>query len=131
MGFAYLGIGAGGALVPLLSHWLTGEVGWRGSLRGLGILMIVLALPMAYFVKESPPEKPGQPEQGNEKEAAALAPMGGVFRSPAFYLLALGSMCSIGAVGGTNQHLKLFLSLDQGYQQAEAAKIIGSRVLTS
>jgi MFS family permease len=27
-------------------------------------------------------------------------------------------MCSIAAVGGTNQHLKMFLSLDQGYSQA-------------
>jgi sugar phosphate permease len=48
MGFAYLGIGVGGALVPLLSNWLTSEFGWRGSLRTLGVLMIVLALPMAY-----------------------------------------------------------------------------------
>ena len=40
------------------------------------------------------------------------APVGAVFRRPAFYLLAIGSMCSIAAVGGTNQHLKLFLSLD-------------------
>ena len=29
-------------------------------------------------------------------------------KAPAFYLLALGSMCSIAAVGGTNQHLKLY-----------------------
>ena len=35
-----------------------------------------------------------------------------------------GSMCSIAAVGGANQHLKLFLSLDQGYTQAEAARFI-------
>ena len=47
-----------------------------------------------------------------------------VFRSRGFYLLALGSMCSIGAVGGTNQHLKLFLSLDQHYDQGEAARLI-------
>ena len=33
-------------------------------------------------------------------------------------------MCSIAAVGGTNQHLKLFLSLDRGYSQADAARII-------
>jgi len=33
-------------------------------------------------------------------------------------------MCSIAAVGGTNQHLKLFLSLDRGYGQADAARII-------
>jgi MFS family permease len=47
-----------------------------------------------------------------------------ILRSPAFYLLALGSMCSIAAVGGTNQHLKLFLSLDRGYTQGGAARII-------
>src|SRR5262249_15714349 len=28
------------------------------------------------------------------------------------------------AVGGTNQHLKLFLSLDRGYSQGDAARII-------
>jgi MFS family permease len=125
MGFAYLGIGVGGALVPLLSHWLTGMLGWRGSLCVLGILMIVIALPMAYFVKESPDNQ----HEKQTKTTAPLVPIGHIFRSPAFYLLALGSMCSIGAVGGTNQHLKLFLSLDQGYAQAEAMKIV-SVVLT-
>jgi sugar phosphate permease len=123
MGLAYLGIGVGGALVPLLSKSLTDEFGWRGSLRAIGILMIVLALPMAYFVKDSPR---GMVEKCSE---ATIAPMGSVFRSRAFYLLALGSMCSIGAVGGTNQHLKLFLSLDQHYEQGDAARII-SLVLT-
>jgi MFS family permease len=38
-------------------------------------------------------------------------------------------MCSIAAVGGTNQHLKLYLSLDRGYSQGDAARII-SLVLT-
>ena len=119
MGFAYLGIGIGGSAVPLLSNWLTEAFGWRGSLQGLGILIIVLALPMAYFVKESPE---GRTE--TKRDDRSLVPVGGVFRTRAFYLLALGSMCSIGAVGGTNQHLKLFLSLDQNYAQSEAAKII-------
>jgi MFS family permease len=123
MGFAYLGIGVGGALVPLLAYWLNQELGWRGALRVLGILMIALALPMAYFVKESPEG------DGEKKDAAPIASIGQIFRNPAFYLLALGSMCSIGAVGATNQNLKLFLSLDQGYDQADAAKII-SLVLT-
>ena len=50
--------------------------------------------------------------------------MSAILRTPAFYLLALGSMCSIAAVGGTNQHLKLYLSLDRGYSQGEAARII-------
>src|SRR5439155_10474839 len=96
MGFAYLGIGIGGAIVPLLSHWLTGQFGWRGALRAVGILIIVLALPLIFFVKESPEGKP------QKKSSAQLAPVGAVFRSKAFYLLVLGSMCSIGGVGGAN-----------------------------
>jgi sugar phosphate permease len=118
MGFAYLGIGIGGAIVPWLSYWLTATWGWRGALRGLGLLVVVLAGPMAFFTKEAPREAADASAPG------ALAPLAGVFRQPAFYLLALGSMCSIAAVGGTNQHLKLFLSLDQGYAQADAARFI-------
>jgi sugar phosphate permease len=118
MGFAYLGIGIGGALVPLLSVWLVQNYGWHNALRILGVLIIVLALPLAYFVKESPEsQSTGTPVP---KEAA---PIGWAFKSKAFYLLALGSMCSIGAVGGANQHLKLFLSLDQQYTQLQAARV--------
>jgi MFS family permease len=118
MGFAYLGIGVGSTLVPLLSNWLTNEFGWRGALRTLGFLIIALALPLAFFVKDSPR---GMVESKGE---AAAAPVGDVFRSRAFYLLALGSMCSIGAVGGTNQHLKMFLTLDQQFQQSDALRVI-------
>jgi MFS family permease len=119
MGVAYLGIGVGGALVPLLSNWLTEAFGWRGALQSLGILIVVLAFPAAWFVGESPAD-------GAETERAdrELVPVGGVLRTPAFYLLAVGSMCSIAAVGGANQHLKLLLTLDQGYTQADAAGII-------
>jgi sugar phosphate permease len=35
-------------------------------------------------------------------------------------------MASIAAVGGTNQHLKLFLSLDHHYSQADAASVIST-----
>ena len=34
-----------------------------------------------------------------------------------FTLLTIGSMCSIAAVGGTQQNLKLYLSLDRHYPQ--------------
>ena len=124
MGFAYLGIGIGGALVPFLAVWLVRLAGWQGALRILGILIIVIALPLALTVRESPDvvTKRGQ--------ASERAPIGGVLRSPAFYLLIAGSMCSIAAVGGTNQHLKLFLSLDHGYAQSDAAKV-ASLVLAS
>lgn len=119
MGFAYLGIGIGGAIVPLLSAWLTRQFGWHVALRTLGILIIVISLPLAYFVKESP-----EARAEKRTETSPVVPLGGVLRSPLFYLLAIGSMCSIGAVGGTNQHLKIFLSRDFHYSQDEAARVI-------
>jgi sugar phosphate permease len=128
MGIAYLGIGVGGAIVPLLAKWMTDEFGWRGSLQALGLLIVLIALPLAYFVREAPgveeardDSRTGRSAVGPDAGSVALRP---ILTSPAFYLLALGSMCSIAAVGGTNQHLKLFLSLDRGYTQGEAARII-------
>src|SRR2546425_8888280 len=55
MGIAYLGIGVGGALVPLLAAWLTAHVGWRASLQTLGGLIVLVAFPLAFFVPERPP----------------------------------------------------------------------------
>jgi sugar phosphate permease len=127
MGIAYLGIGIGGAIVPLLAKVMTDQLGWRGSLQALGVLIVLIAFPLAYFVREAP-------EATDERGAGLSVPRGDggpgrtalqpILTSPAFYLLALGSMCSIAAVGGTNQHLKLYLSLDRGYSQGDAARII-------
>ena len=138
MGFAYLGIGVGGALVPLVSVSLVAAFGWRIALQVLGLLIIVLALPFAYAVRESPGVEDARlkgsrsderaPARSDDHVVARRLQPGGsivaILRTPAFYLLALGSMCSIAAVGGANQHLKLYLSLDRGYSQGEAARII-------
>lgn len=118
MGFAYIGIGIGGTIVPWAAYLLTERLGWRGALFTLGIAMIAIALPMVWFVKETPDAQ----ETRQRKEAAP--PMRSALLGLPFYLLAIGSMCSIAAVGGTNQHLKLFLSLDQGYAQGASARVI-------
>lgn len=123
MGFAYIGIGVGGMLVPQLSRWLEGRFGWHQALFLLGVLMIIIAMPLVWFVRDAP-------EGFTTTKAEPPMPLGSILRKPAFYLLAIGSMCSIGAVGGTNQHLKLFMSLDLKYSQATAANII-SLVLAS
>src|SRR4029450_1768589 len=60
MGIAYLGIGIGGAAVPLLSHWLTDLFGWRGSLQAVGVLIVLIALPLGVFVGEGPAEAGGR-----------------------------------------------------------------------
>jgi sugar phosphate permease len=138
MGIAYLGIGVGGALVPLLAHALTEAMGWRAALRVLGVLMIAIAFPLAWFVKEPDADQEerqghGQGLPGTTETARVAAPQSGaamqdsildVLRQPAFYLLALGSMASIGAVGGTTQNLKLFFAMDRGMAQGSVAELI-------
>src|SRR5262245_63802906 len=52
MGIVYLGIGIGGALVPLLSNWLTSELGWRWSLRALGVRMFGFVVRMIFVVRD-------------------------------------------------------------------------------
>jgi MFS family permease len=120
MGFAYLGIGLGGALVPLVAVRLVQAFGWHDALRILGVAIVVIALPFALFVREAPPSSD---VGATTKTSDAKVPIRDVVRQPAFYLLMFGSMCSIAAVGGANQHLKLYLSLDHSYSQQAAAEI--------
>ena len=132
MGFAYLGIGLGGALVPLLAHALTTAFGWRSALRWLGALMIAVAFPAAYFVKETRSDSAGAEVARRERAelppsatlASSWADLRPVLAQPAFWLLAIGSMTSIGAIGGTTQNLKLYLSLDRHLDQADIAGIL-------
>ena len=116
MGVAYLGIGVGGALVPLLAYSLTQAYGWRGALRILGVLMIAVALPAAYFVREPVAAVVGA--RAGKLPAPGMSLQTILSRLP-FYFLMLGSMASIGAVGGTIQNLALYLRLDRKLTQVD------------
>ncbi len=119
MGFAYLGIGVGGMLVPQIARRLNAEFGWHQALMVLGIMTVLISFPVAWLVKEKPTiiSSPAVSEQ-------PFLPLKKIVRGWPFYLLLIGSMCSIGAVSGTNQNLKLFFSIDLKYSQAEAANVL-------
>ena len=119
MGIIYLGIGIGGMLVPQIASGLTSSFGWRDALMTLGILMIAVAFPMAWFVKENPEHQIQKASQQEPKPEFA-----NILKRWPFYLLVIGSMCSIGAVAGTSQNIKLFLSIDLQYSQQQAANVI-------
>src|ERR1700726_1707293 len=94
MGFAYLGIGIGGAAVPWISHALVQRFGWQTALRLLGLSIVLVSFPVALLVKQPP----------RAKTTAVLvkcASPKAAFKEASFYLLTLGSMCSIAAVSGT------------------------------
>ena len=117
MGFAYLGIGIGGAAVPWMSHYLAQHFGWQAALQILGITIVAVSFPLAALVKEPP---------RLNKVSVSIEPVSSrpAFRQASFYFLTLGSMCSIAAVSGTQQNLKLFLSLDRHFTQRDAAAVL-------
>jgi len=119
MGIIYLGIGVGGMLVPQIAQRLNQRFGWHDALMILGFIMIAIAFPMAWFVKENPA---GATQQMKKDETKI--PFTQILKSWPFYLLAIGSMCSIGAVAGTSQNLKLFFSIDLKYTQEHAANVM-------
>ena len=148
MGFAYLGIGVGGALVPLIAHALEVRFGWHVALQLLGVLMIAVALPLIWIVKEAPafadpsdaasaaarPARSGSAGTHAPAGAASIAAAGSrprIWTDWTFPLLLIGSMCSIGAVGGTMQNLKLFLSLDKAVTQGDVAGVLSLVLLGS
>jgi len=124
MGIAYLGIGTGYTLVPLIAAGLEKNIGWHLALMSLGFLIIIIAFPLAFFLKDSPLK------QKVVKVEETFVSIRDILRNRNFYLLAFGSMCSIAAVGGVNQHLKLYLR-DLSFDQSQAAHIISMVALMS
>jgi len=124
MGIAYLGIGAGGTVVPLLANGLEKNFGWHNSLAILGILVILIAFPLVYFIKGS------ASVSGEHIIKEPSVSVRSILRNRNFYLLGIGSMCAIGVVGGVNQHLKLYLR-DLEFTQGEAARIISLVLFSS
>ena len=124
MGIAYLGIGTGGFLVPLIAAGLEKNFGWHHALTSLGILVIIIAIPFAFFIKDAPVK------QTIEAKTEGFVPIKSILKSRNFYLLAFGSMCSIGAVGGIFQHLKYYLT-DLRMTQSRAAHIMSLVLLMS
>jgi sugar phosphate permease len=116
MGLAYLGIGFGGACAPWISAFLYRHYGWQVALKVLGLLIIVISLPLVAVMKDAPARPTA--------ETGADSNIGGAFRTLALWLIIVGSMCSIAAVSGAQQNLKLLLSLDRHFDQNAAARIL-------
>ncbi len=125
MGIAYIGIGVGGMLVPLIANWLNQSFGWQNALMILGFMMIAIAFPMIWFIKDNPESRIVDSRSENEKISFST-----ILKKRNLYLLIIGSMLSIAAVSGTSQNLKLFFSFDLGYTQTQSAGIM-SLVLAS
>ncbi len=114
----YTGVGLAAAFVPkYLARPVTETYGFRTALMVLGGLLL-LAWPIAWFVLRDKPAEMGQYPDGADTPSAEVKveprSIGWLTSQRAFWLLLIGSMTSIGAIGSVNQHMK-FVFQSQGF----------------
>jgi MFS family permease len=137
MGYAYLGLGLGGAVALLLLPWLIGRFGWRHVFLITGVLVLAVLFPVAQWVTRSRPGEMGLLPDGSTDSVAATAvasaPSVGVqdaVRSANFWLILAGANLTIGAVGTVTQHIILFLK-DQQFSTDQAARLWSGSLFSS
>jgi MFS family permease len=96
---------------------MTERYGFQTALMAVGALMFV-TWPLALFFLKDKPSEVGQYPDGAALPAAEVGRephnFGHLLRSRPFWLLMIGSICSIGAIGSINMHMK-FVFRDAGY----------------
>ncbi len=117
MGFVYVGVGLFGGLGSFFVRGMTDHYGFRIALFALGGLMF-LTWPFALLLMKDRPSEINQYPDGaaGPPGELKLAPygFGHLLRSKSFWLLLLGSVCSIGSIGSINTHMK-FVFRDAGF----------------
>src|SRR5258705_273336 len=117
MGITYAGFAVIASIGTYIVRPLTESLGFRGALAVMGGLMF-LAWPLALFIiKDRPADKGLHPDNDPQPLAVPVAApqsMGSMLSKPAFWLLVIGSFCSIGSIGAINQHMKLVVK-DHGF----------------
>jgi len=137
MGYAYLGLGVGGTVSPLLVHWLIETFGWRKAFEVLGIMIAIVLLPLGIWVTRSAPRDLRLLPDGGRSSPAASEAAGApsrtvsdALRTANFWLLLLGSTLVIGAIGTVISHFILFLR-DEGYSSGWASRALSVLLFSS
>jgi len=114
MGVLYVGVGLIGFLGSFLVKPLTESFNFHTALMIMGV-MVLMAWPLAIFVHRDRPAEKGLYPDGAETPAAEVSAQPLTFRyllgRYSFWLLLVGSACSIGSIGAVNFHMK-FVFLD-------------------
>lgn len=129
MGLAYVGIGLGGAVAPVLTEFLIRAIGWRQAMLVMGaVILLGLSVLTLALVKNRPadiglyPDGDAAPVVRQADSGAAGTHLRAAMRTRAFWMILLASLMSIGAVGGVIQHLQLYLR-DQQFSPEQAARV--------
>jgi MFS family permease len=66
MGLVMAGSAVGGVIAPLLTQWLISAYDWRWAYIVLGIIILIIAVPLAQFMRHSPWKVGLKPYGGDE-----------------------------------------------------------------
>jgi MFS family permease len=109
--------------VPL-DTWLLEQLGWRGAVRMLALMMLLTALPLWLFVRRHPHDVgqtvDGLPEQESSSPVTMNSSPNHWLASSAFWSVALSFAFARTAVATLAPHLVPLL-LERGYSRAVAA----------
>jgi MFS family permease len=141
MGSAYLGLGLGGAISPLLINSLIQSVGWRHAFEIVGALIILVLFPVSQWITRSSPHDmnllpdgiasttPTEPAL-SQRDSLIDMDVARAVRSTNFWLIVAGCTCTVGAIGAVTQHLILFLT-GEGYSLSRAARVSSVMLVSS
>lgn len=123
MAIVYTGVGLiAGISQKAIAKPLTEAYGFQQALILIGCIMF-LAWPIALLLMRDRPSDKGQFQDGESfapaETKAEPKSFNFLISQPAFWLLLIGSACSIGSIGSINQHMK-FVFKEQGYVEQGA-----------
>lgn len=119
MGILYFGVGVVGSLGSYAVKPLTDHHGYQVALLTLAAVMFA-GWPLVLWVLRDRPQELGLNPDGESEVSLAAASSGlsisQMVQRGTFWLLLLGSICSIATVGAISQHVK-FIFMDAGFVQ--------------
>lgn len=117
MGILYFGVGVIGSLGSYAVKPLTDRYGYQTALLALAAAMFA-GWPLVLWVLRDRPQEMGLTADGAPEHSPAFQTPGlsiaQMVRNRNFWLLLVGSVCSIATVGAISQHVK-FIFLDAGF----------------
>jgi sugar phosphate permease len=129
-----LGLAFGGIMVPLVASSLT-TFGWRPTALASGIFAILVGLPLAFVIRNSPHEH-GEVVDGIPAEVSSTSRSSEnsdgtrdftareALRTQAFWLISLGHGFALFVVHAVSVHAIIHLKQALGYSVAQASLVI-------
>ncbi|MHB1793379.1 MAG: MFS transporter [Acidobacteriaceae bacterium] len=138
MGYAYLGLGLGGVVSPLLANLLIRNFGWRAALEISGGVILAVLFPVGFWVTRSKPSDMGLLPDGanaalaesSDEHGVADGGVSAAIRTANFWLILAGATLVLSSVNAVIQHFILFLK-DQGYSIQTASHFLSALLLSS